>query len=1148
MITSQRELVQVFGNPKFYVNQGTPLHGYELNEYGLLAAYQYLGIANRAYIMRGDLDMAQLEPSLYAPRGPALSGTYWLDTSLSSWGAFVSNGNAVPGRAWRLNSPVVIDTQRETETVILGDQGYTDNTTDVITTAGTWVIDIDGTTVTWTHSGVSGDDVTLQDIVDDINNQAIPNIRAVAFRYSGLSYFQLKNTSGESISIGNSSSPALLALLGITSPATQIVQPKSSLGQEGDLAIVTLNFDNIIFQKLTALDRVGQNDPDATVYWYMVGHDSWKAATPTYSAGSTTPTLPLTIGDELEIGDGINTITVTMGDNFGVSTIDDIVDEINLAISNEPSLTRPTIEAAKVGSRIYISNWKGTDLELDEPVTNSTLGVRLALGVASVKGNELFYTPHYDVPANSVSGDVWIKTTEPRDGANYIVKLYSRFTSTWSVLDAPFYANDDRASISMGTQIAAGALYTQYNVYGNDAEPIASHFIKRYRGPIDLEVLGTKVPGENSVPFLVPGDKFVITASYTDTLGLQTEAYAVTIPGTEVDDVVGAVNALNIPGVRAYNSNGYLRIVNSNRLTCSFGYVDPNLVLDYSSTNTLDPLDQLGIQATTYSLWELLEYEQGTTAPTTDPDEGTLWYNVDFRVDIMVNDLNVGNTWRGYRNVYPTTDPAGAILAGSPPLTQSDGTPLVENDLWIDTSDTENYPRIFRYRELLMEWESIDTTDQTTPFGMLFADARWNNNGQLEGSLVIGDMLVSNYVDPDCPDPRLYPAGMLLFNTRYSNCNVKEWLPNYLEEYVGQELDDAPGEQYRVGAATFDVDTIVRANMGRWVTASGNQVDGSPWMLRKAQRIMIVRSLASAVVANQDIRSEWTFFNLIAAPGYPELIDELVTLNTDKKEIAFIVADTPARLKANATDIQNWATNANNAPSNGDLGLTTRNTYVGLWYPWGLSTNLDGIECMIPPSAIALRTIAYNDAVAYPWFAPAGFNRGMVTNAASVGYLSDEEEYVPTILNPGQRDVLYLNSINPIAFLPNRGLVVFGQKSLHPVSSALDRINVVRLINYMRYNLDIIAKPFLFEPNDKQTRDQVKDTFDRWMQNLIGLRALYDFAVVCDESNNTPTRIDRNELWIDIAIQPVKAIEFIYIPIRIRNTGEDLSMFQPPTS
>lgn len=229
LITSQRELVQVFGNPKFYVNQGTPLHGYELNEYGLLAAYQYLGIANRAYIMRGDLDMSQLEPSLYAPRGPALSGTYWLDTSLSSWGAFVSNGNAVPGRAWRLNSPVVIDTQRETETVILGDQGYTDNTTDVITTAGTWVIDIDGTTVTWTHSGVSGDDVTLQDIVDDINNQAIPNIRAVAFRYSGLSYFQLKNTSGESISIGNSSSPALLALLGITSPATQIVQPKSSL-------------------------------------------------------------------------------------------------------------------------------------------------------------------------------------------------------------------------------------------------------------------------------------------------------------------------------------------------------------------------------------------------------------------------------------------------------------------------------------------------------------------------------------------------------------------------------------------------------------------------------------------------------------------------------------------------------------------------------------------------------------------------------------------------------------------------------------------------------------------------------------------------------------------------------------------------------
>ena len=86
-----------------------------------------------------------------------------------------------------------------------------------------------------------------------------------------------------------------------------------------------------------------------------------------------------------------------------------------------------------------------------------------------------------------------------------------------------------------------------------------------------------------------------------------------------------------------------------------------------------------------------------------------------------------------------------------------------------------------------------------------------------------------------------------------------------------------------------------------------------------------------------------------------------------------------------------------------------------------------------------------------------------------------------------------------------------------------------------------MAQPFLFEPNDSYTRDQVLEVFNGFMGDLVTKRALYDFLVVCDDSNNTPTRIDRNELWIDVAIQPVKAIEFIYIPIRVKNTGEALT-------
>jgi phage tail sheath protein FI len=128
--------------------------------------------------------------------------------------------------------------------------------------------------------------------------------------------------------------------------------------------------------------------------------------------------------------------------------------------------------------------------------------------------------------------------------------------------------------------------------------------------------------------------------------------------------------------------------------------------------------------------------------------------------------------------------------------------------------------------------------------------------------------------------------------------------------------------------------------------------------------------------------------------------------------------------------------------------------------------------------------------------------------------------------------------INPIATLPGVGIVNFGQYTRARNASALDRINVVRLVAYLRRQLGILAKPFLFEPNDAQTRREIKASVESLMLELVGQRALYDFVVVCDSTNNTAARIDRSELYVDIAIEPVKAVEFIYIPLRIKNTGE----------
>ena len=243
-----------------------------------------------------------------------------------------------------------------------------------------------------------------------------------------------------------------------------------------------------------------------------------------------------------------------------------------------------------------------------------------------------------------------------------------------------------------------------------------------------------------------------------------------------------------------------------------------------------------------------------------------------------------------------------------------------------------------------------------------------------------------------------------------------------------------------------------------------------------------------------------------------------------------MIGDTPLRLPSDATSLVNWGTNANLVFDNGDDGIVSFDEYCAVYYPNGFTTDLSGNNAVVPASHMMLRTIALSDQVSYPWFAPAGTRRGGITNATSVGYIDAVTgEFQTVAVNEGTRDVLYDLKVNPIPFFVGSGLVAFGQKTRARNASALDRINVARLVVYLRSQLAKL---------DKITRDEVKGAVESLLLELVGLRAIYDFAVVCDETNNTPSRIDRNELYVDIAIEPVKAIEFIYIPLRVRNTGE----------
>jgi hypothetical protein len=299
---------------------------------------------------------------------------------------------------------------------------------------------------------------------------------------------------------------------------------------------------------------------------------------------------------------------------------------------------------------------------------------------------------------------------------------------------------------------------------------------------------------------------------------------------------------------------------------------------------------------------------------------------------------------------------------------------------------------------------------------------------------------------------------------------------------------------------------------------------------------MIVGAMQAAVDSNTDILSAIYNFNLICAPNYPELIPNMLTLNDNRGDTAFVIGDTPMDLAPNVTAITNWV---NNTSGDGLPSDAAESPYLALYYPAGQTNDLSGNQIVVPASHAVLRTFLYNDQVAYPWFAPAGVNRGRVSNLSSIGYINQATgAYVTNAIDQGLRDALFTLQINPITQLPGSGLVVFGQLTRAGTSSSQNRVNVVRLENYLRTIFTSISNGYLFEPNDAITRKSIATQIENSLNNVLALRGVYDFLVICDTSNNTPSTIANNQLYVDVAIEPMKDVEFIYIPIAIYNPGE----------
>jgi hypothetical protein len=202
--------------------------------------------------------------------------------------------------------------------------------------------------------------------------------------------------------------------------------------------------------------------------------------------------------------------------------------------------------------------------------------------------------------------------------------------------------------------------------------------------------------------------------------------------------------------------------------------------------------------------------------------------------------------------------------------------------------------------------------------------------------------------------------------------------------------------------------------------------------------------------------------------------------------------------------------------------------YAATYYPWVKILDLDRNKPIwVPPSVVLPGVIAFNDRVAAEWFAPAGLNRGGLTEVVEV----------KTRLTQAERDTLYEARINPIAVFPSTGVCVWGQKTLQGRPSALDRINVRRLLIAAKKFIASSTRYLVFEQNTSQTRTRFLNIVNPYLESIQQRQGLYAFRVIMDESNNTPDIIDRNILYGQLYLQPAKTAEFIILDFNIQSTG-----------
>ena len=360
-----------------------------------------------------------------------------------------------------------------------------------------------------------------------------------------------------------------------------------------------------------------------------------------------------------------------------------------------------------------------------------------------------------------------------------------------------------------------------------------------------------------------------------------------------------------------------------------------------------------------------------------------------------------------------------------------------------------------------------------------------------------------------------------------STNNTFTMTSQYLDSILSPNADGVP--------VNLTTDVLGGSRWGKLIDAAaqnmagGDNGTGSDAVNNTA---LIGDATANPKTGMQALDEDELNIGIALVPGFANqnVQNNLITL-AEKTE-NFLALVSPPYAIGGVQDAIDWS----NGKSGSTAGVRTaaiNSSYAAIYWPWlKVFSVFDAKDRWLDPTIYAARQMAYTDTVADSWFAPAGYRRGRLTKPTEV----------EVKLNQGDRDSMYSggNVLNPIVGFPQQGITIWGQRTTQRSPTALDRINVRRLMIYIRKIILIATQRFVFEPNDEFTWSQIEGVLNPFLDDIRRRRGITEFRVVCDETVNTPVRVDRNELWTKVLIKPTKTAEILIFEINLTNQSAQL--------